>query len=138
MQLSSGMLRVRTGADSLVIGHRASFGHGRGLTRLESEDEVRRRLIDALADPGAIDHVRHFWARLQFATRRITHTSSRMLIERIAHLTVRGPLAAYLLPDPAVKHVLGSAVARVSSGRELEVPEPVRLPTGALAQAAPP
>ena len=96
-QRSPGTLQIRTGTDTLLIGHRAAFG--RGLTCLDSEDEVRRRLIQAMADPRALDSLRAFWARYQFDTRRITHTTDRALIDRVARTTVRGVLAACLLPD---------------------------------------
>jgi hypothetical protein len=112
-QLSSGTLRLWAGADTLLIDHRAAFGHGRGLCRLESEDEVRRRLIQAMADPRSLDALRAFWARYQFDTRRMTHTTDRVLIDRVAQTTVRGPLAVYLVPDASVKHVHGSAMAKV-------------------------
>lgn len=113
-QLSSGTLRLWAGADTLLIGHRAAFGQGRGLCRLESEDEVRRRLIQAMANPRSLDSLRGFWARYQFDTRRITHTTDRALIDRVAQATVRGPLAAYVVPDASVKHVHGSAMAKVT------------------------
>ena len=116
-QLSSGTLRLFAGADTLLIGHRAAFGHGRGLCRLDSEDEVRRRLIQATADRCALHSMRTFWARHHFDTRRVTHTSDRALIDRVAQATARGALAAYLVPDASVKHVHGSAVAKVISPR---------------------
>lgn len=116
-QLSSGTLRLRTGADTLVIGHRSAFGYGRGLSRLESEDEVRRRLIQAMADGNALQSLRLFWGRLHFDTRNITHTEDRILIDQIVAMTMRGPLAAYLVPDASVKHVLGSAIDDVRPHR---------------------
>ncbi|MEN3379233.1 MAG: hypothetical protein V7604_4588 [Hyphomicrobiales bacterium] len=119
-QLSSGTLRLWTGADTLLIGHRAAFGHGRGLCRLDSEDEVRRRLIQAMADPRSLDSLRAFWARYQFDTRRMTHTTDRALIDRVAQTTVRGPLAVYVVPDASVKHVHGSAMAKVMPLRPLQ------------------
>jgi hypothetical protein len=99
---SSGTLQIRAGRETLLIGHRAAFG--RGLTCLESEDEVRRRLLQALADPRAIDSLRAFWARYQFDTRRITHTTDRALIDRVARTTVRGTLAVCLMPDASLHH----------------------------------
>jgi hypothetical protein len=118
-QLSSGTLRVRAGADTLLIGERAAFGHGRGLCRLESEDEVRRRLIQAMADRSSLESLRAFWARWQFDTQRITHTPDRVLIDRVAVMTVRGPLAAYVVPDASVNHVLGSAIPKVTPRRPM-------------------
>ena len=44
-QFATGTLRLSIGADTLVLGLRAAFGHGRGLCRLESEDDVRQRLM---------------------------------------------------------------------------------------------
>jgi|GEM_PF-6571498 len=123
-QLSSGTLRLWTGADTLLIGHRAAFGYGRGMCRLDSEDEVCRRLIQALADPRALDSLRAFWARYQFDTRRITHTTDRVLIDRVAQMTVRGPLSAYVVPDASVKHVHGSAVAKVMPLRPVQQAQP--------------
>src|SRR6202011_993279 len=95
------------------------FGHARGLCRLESEDEVRRTLIQAMADARSLDSLRAFWARHQFDTRRMTHTTDRALIDRVAQTTVRGPLAAYVVPDASVKHVHGSAMAKVMPLRPL-------------------
>jgi hypothetical protein len=126
-QLSSGTLRLWAGADTLLIGHRAAFGRGRGLCRLDSEDEVRRRLIHAMADPRALDSLRAFWARYQFDTRRMTHTTDRMLIDRVAQTTVRGPLAVYVVPDASVKHVHGSATPKVIPLRPLQQTAPSTL-----------
>jgi hypothetical protein len=118
-QLSSGTLRLRTGADTLLIGHRSAFGYGRGLSRLESEDEVRRRMIQAMADGSALQSLRLFWSRLQFDTRNVTHTEDRILIDQVVSLTMRGPLAAYLVPDASVKHMVGSAVDEVRPRRPM-------------------
>src|SRR3954471_10516036 len=120
-QLSSGTLRLWAGADTLLIGHRAAFGHGRGLCRLDSEEEVRRRLIQALADARALDSLRAFWARHLFDTRRMTHTTDRALIDRVAQTTVRGPLAAYVVPDASVRHVHGSAMTKVMPLRPVQL-----------------
>jgi hypothetical protein len=135
-QLSSGTLRLWTGADTLLIGHRAAFGHGRGLCRLESEEEVRRRLIQATADRCALHSMRTFWARHHFDTRCVTRTSDRALIDRVAQTTVRGPLAAYVVPDASVKHVHGSAVARIIPGQPVET-APSSTISNPVASAAP-
>ena len=123
-RFSSGTLRLRAGADTLLIGHRATFGHGRGLCRLESEDEVRRRLIQAMSDPCSLDALRAFSARYNFDTRRITHTTDRVLIDRVARMTVRGTLAAYVVPDASVKHVHGSAMTKVIPLRAVQATAP--------------
>jgi hypothetical protein len=113
-QLSPATLRIRAGADTLVIGHRAAFGHGNSATELDSDEDVRRRLIQAMTDRPSLDSLRRFWARLQFDTQQITHMSDRALIDRVVAMTRHGPLAAYLVPDASVKHVLGAAVAEVN------------------------
>jgi hypothetical protein len=118
-QFATGTLRLSIGADTLVLGLRAAFGHGTGLCRLESEDDVRQRLARAISNPGAIEALRTFWARLFFDTRQITHTTSRELIDSVAVATVRGPLAAYLVPDASVKHMLGAAVESVAPQRPM-------------------
>ena len=118
-QFATGTLRLSVGADTLVLGQRAAFGHGTGLCRLESEDDVRQRLVRAISNPGAIEALRTFWARLFFDTRQITHTTSRELIDSVAVATVRGPLAAYLVPDASVKHMLGAAVELVAPQRPM-------------------
>jgi len=118
--LSSETLRLWAGADTLLIGQRAAFGRSRGICRLDSEDEVRRRLIQATVDRCALNSLRAFWARHHFDTRRITHTADRALIDRVAQTTVRGALAAYVVPDASVKHVHGSAAAKVTPGRPVE------------------
>jgi hypothetical protein len=43
----------------------------------------------------------------------MTHTTDRVLIDRVAQTTVRGPLAVYVVPDASVKHVHGSAMTKV-------------------------
>ena len=106
---TTGTLRLSVGPDTLVLGMRAAFGHGRGLCRLESEDDVRQRLMQAMSNPGALEALRSFWARLYFDTRQLTHMTIRELIDSVALATVRGLLAAYLVPDASVKHMLGSA-----------------------------
>lgn len=116
---TTGTLRLSVGPDTLVLGMRAAFGHGRGLCRLESEDDVRQRLMQAMSNPGALEALRSFWARLYFDTRQLTHTSHRELIDSVAHATVRGLLAAYLVPDASVKHMLGSAADMVLPQRPL-------------------
>jgi hypothetical protein len=118
-QFATEVLRLSVGADTLVVGQRAAFGHGRGLCRLESEDDVRQRLTRAMSNPGALETLRSFWARLHFDTRQMTHMTNRELIDAIALATVRGPLAAYLVPDASVKHVLGSAAETVAPQRPL-------------------
>jgi hypothetical protein len=116
-QLSPATLRIHAGADTLLIGHRAAFGHGDGAIELTSDEDVRCRLIQAMSDRSALDSLRRFWARLQFDTRQITHTSDRALIDRVVAMTRHGPLAVYLVPDASVKHVLGAAVAEVNPRR---------------------
>lgn len=120
MNPSTGTLRLRAGADTLVIGHRGAFGVGSSLCRLESDEEVRRRLIQAMADRSSLESLRQFWARLQFGTRQLTHTSDRQLVDDVADMSMRGPLAAYVVPDASVKHVLGSAAAEVNPRRPLK------------------
>jgi hypothetical protein len=102
-----------------MIGHRGAFGYGKGLSRLESDEEVRRRLIQAMGDRSSLDALRRFWARLHFDPRQLARTTDRMLIDHLAAMTRHGPLAVYLVPDASVKHVLGSAVADVISRRPL-------------------
>ena len=118
-QFATGTLRLSIGADTLVIGLRAGFGQGRGLCRLESEDDVRQRLTQAISNPGALEALRAFWARLHFDTRQMTHTTNRELIDGVALATVRGTLSAYLVPDGSVKHSLGSAAEKVAPQRPL-------------------
>jgi hypothetical protein len=72
-----------------------------------------------MSNPGALESLRSFWARLVFDTRQVTHTTNRELIDRVAYATVRGPLAAYLVPDASVKHMLGSAAETVMPLRPL-------------------
>jgi hypothetical protein len=116
-QLSPATLRVRAGPDTLVIGHRAAFGRGDALSEVQSDEDVRRRLIQAMGDRASLDSLRHFWARLQFDTRQLTHMSDRALIDRVVAMTRQGPLAVYLVPDASVQHVLGSAVTEVNPRR---------------------
>jgi hypothetical protein len=118
--LASGALRLRAGADTLVIFHRSSFGYGRGLTRLESEDAVRRYLLLAMTDHTQLQSLRLFWGRYSLDTRNLTHTPDAILIDQVAVMTVRGPLSAYIVPDGSVKHVHGSAAEEVRPGRQMK------------------
>jgi len=77
-----------------------------------------------MANRSALDSLRAFWARYQFDTRRMTHTTDRALIDRVAQTTVRGPLAAYVVPDASVKHVHGSAMAKVTPLRPVQAVPP--------------
>src|SRR5262249_6325430 len=75
------------------------------------------RLIQAISDRASLDSLRRFWACLQFDTRQITRMSDRTLVERVVAMTAQGPLAAYLVPDASVKHLLGSSLAEVDPRR---------------------
>lgn len=105
MLFASGILRFRTSADILVIGPRAAFGLGHHLSGLISEDDVRRRLTQSLVDPASRDAIRRFWGHWQSDSIRITIVSDQDLIDRIAMMTVRGPLAAHVTLDISARHM---------------------------------
>src|SRR6185312_6885820 len=101
-------LTLHTSTETVVIGMRSALGAGNDLCRLNSEDEVRRRLIQAIsADPSTIDTLRRFWSIWQSDTIRIDVIPDRLLIERVITATQFGALSVYVMPDGSVKHVFG-------------------------------
>src|SRR4051812_17530888 len=107
--LVPGMLRLRTATETVVLGFRAALGGTSKMCRLESEDEIRRRLVDALSDSVQIDEFRRFWALWNSEPTRINIVSSRQLIERAVASATMGTLAMYVVPDGSVKHVFAPA-----------------------------
>jgi hypothetical protein len=106
--MSTEFLVIHTSTETVVIGRRSARGGGNGLCRLASEDEVRRRLIQAASsDPASLERLRRFWAVWQSEPIRIDVMPDRMLIERVITATQFGPLSMYVMPDGSVKHVFG-------------------------------
>lgn len=113
-----GFLRLRSTTDAMIIGFRSAFGGGNELCRLDSDDEIRRRLIEAFVDNTALEQLRRFWAIWESDSFRIDAMDDRLLIDRIAIAIQRGQLAMYLVPDSSVKHVFGPANAKAAGGGE--------------------
>jgi hypothetical protein len=107
--LVSGMLRLRTATETVVLGFRAALGGDKKMCRLDSEDEIRRRLIDALSDSVQMDEFRRFWALWSSEPTRLNIVTSRQLIERAVASATMGTLAMYVVPDGSVKHVFAPA-----------------------------
>ena len=89
------MLRLTFPAGDLIIDHRSALAPVRSLHCLDSEDEVRRLLLIALNNPTALDSLRRFFAQWNSEAWRVNVIKDRTLIERVARMTVNGPLAAF-------------------------------------------
>jgi hypothetical protein len=105
--MTIGILRLRTSTDTLVIAFRASLGVTHDMCRIESDEEIRRCLLEALRDPAAMEQLRRFWAIWNCEAIRIDTVPDRQLIERVASATRGGAMVAYLAPDSSMKHVFG-------------------------------
>lgn len=93
------MLRLHFPTGDLIIDHRSALVPVRGLECLDSEDEVRRLLLLALSNPTAIDRLRRFFAQWNSEAWRVNVIKDRKLVERVAHMTVNGSLAAFVVYD---------------------------------------
>src|SRR2546423_13012061 len=91
------MLRLNFPTGDLIIDHRAALAPVQALHCLDSEDEVRRLLLIALTTPNALDSLRRFFARWNSEAWRVNVIKDRTLIERVARMTVNGPLAAFVV-----------------------------------------
>src|SRR5262249_46755849 len=95
------MLRLRAGTATLIIGPRSSAGHEGLEYCLQSEDDIRLRLLHALNDPAGREAIRRFWGHWQ-SDIRLPGVKDRSIVERIARLSVRGPLIAILVIDTSL------------------------------------
>ena len=111
------MLRLYFPNGSLLIGHRAALTPARSLSCLASEDEVRRLLLIALTNPAALEALRRFWANWHSEAKRVNVIDDRKLIDRIARLTVNGPLAAFTVYDRHAVHP-GDVAQKLSAQRQ--------------------
>src|SRR5438105_338971 len=98
------MLRLYFPNGSLLIGHRAELTPARSLSCLASEDEVRRLLLIALTNPASLEALRRFWANWHSEAKRVNVINDRKLIDRVAPMTVNGPLAAFAVYDRHAVH----------------------------------
>jgi hypothetical protein len=113
--MASEFLTLRTSTETVVIGMRSALGAGNQLCRLNSEEEVRRRLIQAFSsDPASLESLRRFWSIWQSDTMRMDVIPDRMLIERVITATQFGALSVYVMPDGSVKHVFGGPGGKAS------------------------
>src|SRR4051812_10167542 len=114
------MLRLHFKTGDLIIDHRSGLAPVRDLECLASEDEVRRLLLFALTNPTALDRLRRFWAHWNSEAWRVNVITDRQLIDRVARMTVNGPLAAFVVYDKpalntshlAAKLAIGHAAAK--------------------------
>jgi hypothetical protein len=95
------MLRLRAGTATLLIGPRASAGVHGGLHCLDSETDIRQRLTLALQDPASREAIRRFWGHWQ-SDARLAGVKDHSIVERIARMSVRGPLIVFLVVDTSV------------------------------------
>jgi len=93
------MFRLHFPTGDLIIDHRSALAPVRNLHCLDSEDEVRRLLLLALNNPTALDRLRRFWAQWHSESWRVNVIKDRKLIDRVARMTVNGPLAAFVVHD---------------------------------------
>jgi hypothetical protein len=112
------MLRLYFPNGSLLIGHRAALTPARSLSCLASEDEVRRLLLVALTNPAALEALRRFWANWHSESKRVNVIDDRKLIDRVARMTVNGPLAAFAVYDRHAVHP-GDVALKLSAQRQV-------------------
>ena len=96
------MLRLRAGTSTLLIGPRSSAGEHGGRYCLDSEADIRQRLTQSLQDPASCEAIRRFWGHWQ-SDHRLAGVKDQSIVDRIAHLGVRGPLIVFLMPDTSVQ-----------------------------------
>jgi Tuberculosis necrotizing toxin len=102
------MLRLRAGTATLLIGPRASAGVHGSLYCLDSETDIRQRLTLSLQDPASREAIRRFWAHWQ-SDARLAGVKDQSIVDRIAHMGVRGPLIVLLVTDTSVNRRDSSA-----------------------------
>jgi hypothetical protein len=112
------MLRLRAGTATLLIGPRASAGVHGSLYCLDSETDIRQRLTVALQDPGSREAIRRFWGHWQ-SDFRLAGVKDQSIVDRMAHMGVRGPLIVFLLPDTSV-HRRDSSASRAKQVAEAQ------------------
>jgi hypothetical protein len=96
------MLRLRAGTSTLLIGPRSSAGGHGGRYCLDSEADIRQRLTQSLQDPASREAIRRFWGHWQ-SDLRLAGVKDQSIVNRIAHMGVRGPLIVFLTPDTSVQ-----------------------------------
>jgi hypothetical protein len=104
------MLRLRAGTATLLISPRSVAGIHGGRYCIDSETDIRQRLTLALQDPASREALRRFWAHWQ-SDARLAGVTDQSIVDRIAHMAVRGPLIVFLAVDTSV-HRRDSAASR--------------------------
>jgi hypothetical protein len=95
------MLRLRAGTATLLIGPRSAAGEHGSRYALDSETDIHQRLTLSLQDPASREAIRRFWAPWQ-SDARLTRVKDHSIVERIARMSVRGPLIVFLVVDTSV------------------------------------
>jgi Na+-transporting methylmalonyl-CoA/oxaloacetate decarboxylase gamma subunit len=95
------MLRLRAGTATLLIGPRSSAGALGGRYCLDSETDIRQRLTQSLQDPASREAIRRFWGHWQ-SDLRLAGVKDQSIVDRIAHMGVRGPLIVFPVTDISV------------------------------------
>jgi len=95
------MLRLRAGTATLLIGPRSSAGVHGSRYCLDSETDIRQRLTQSLHDPASREAIRRFWGHWQ-SDLRLAGVKDQSIVDRIAHMGVRGPLIVFLVTDTSV------------------------------------
>jgi hypothetical protein len=99
------MFRVHFSAGDLIIDQRIMFAGADLLRLLDSEDEIRRLLIDGLAcDSSALGRLRNFWASGSGDGSRINVAVDRLLVDRLARAAAGGHLAAFAVRNRPLVH----------------------------------
>src|SRR4051794_28829572 len=128
------MLRLRAGTATLLIGPRAAAGVQGSRYCLNSEAEIRQRLMIALHDPASREAMRRFWAHWQ-GDHRVSGIKDHSIVDRIARMGVGGPLIVFLVTDTSL-HRRDSSAARQKQvsealqtrNRTMPAPGPVSAP----------
>ncbi len=89
---------------------------------LDSEDEVRRLLLLAHTSSTALDRLRRFWAHWHSESYRVNVINDRQLIDRVARMTVNGPLAAFVVFTKPALNTSHVAAKLVSGGPIQKMP----------------
>ena len=77
-----------------------------------------RLLLVALTNPAALDALRRFWANWHSEAKRVNVIDDRKLIDRVARMTVNGPLAAFAVYDRHAVHP-GDVALKLSAQRQV-------------------
>jgi hypothetical protein len=123
MAVSSEIVRLHYGTSVLTIASRSAFVHEHA-SCLESEEAVRSELLRAFGDPAARDALRRFWSPWQLDAHRLPARTDRNVLDRLALMTVHGPMAAYLeSSDPDIAPAFRTGDVETPAQEEQALPQ---------------